>query len=292
MSILLTAALLAVQEPDPGALVRDLSSPDVETRDAAAKKLVELGEPARGALKRAAEGPDAEAAGRAREALAELDRRRAERSEKRASELLERAVTDLREAARRTDGEERRETVERALESLRTVVREHPASKAYGMAHFNAGVVLCDYLGRYDDAIEEFAALIAGPANDRDPTGLLMSPYRNYRFHAWRMTSTCHRRRGRPGRALEALFRMRKVYVSHCGRCRAGMEKEFRKDARSLLAGLATEKEIEGLLEGSGSAPALLLKLGRSKAEGAAEALRILAEEFPDSPEAKRRGPE
>ncbi len=137
--------------------------------------------------------------------------------DEKARPVVERAMALIKEAKAAEKREERDAKYAEAIESFRDVVKNHKKSRFYGTSYFNVGVILCDFLDRPEDAIKHFQELVASDVDDRDDSGQLMSPYRNYRYHAWRLTAACESKLKRPARAIVALFAMRDAYVSHCG---------------------------------------------------------------------------
>jgi hypothetical protein len=110
-------------------------------------------------------------------------------------------------------------------------------------------VFLCDFAKKYEDAIAQFRAVVESDVDDKDDTGRLMTPYRNYRFHSWRMTATCFEKLGRWPEAVDASLRSRKAYVSHCGTCLGIATKDVEKSTTEQLAawlGADTKFEISG----------------------------------------------
>jgi tetratricopeptide (TPR) repeat protein len=137
--------------------------------------------------------------------------------DEKARPVVERAMALIKEAKGAEKKEERDAKYTEAIESFRDVVKNHKKSRYYGTSYFNVGVILCDFLDRPEDAIKHFRELVASEVDDRDDSGQLMSPYRNYRYHAWRLTAACESKLKRPARAITAVFAMRDAYVSHCG---------------------------------------------------------------------------
>ena len=72
--------------------------------------------------------------------------------------------------------------------------------------------MLSDYLDRHEDGIAAFRALIESDANDATPTGNLLFPFRNYRFHAFRMIALAELALERYDKALNAVATARVVY--------------------------------------------------------------------------------
>ncbi len=191
--------------------------------------------------------------------------------------------------------EERKSRAEEAVVGLREVIRDYGDTSLFGIAKFNTGVVLCDHLERYDEAIAEFQELIDSAVDDKDPTGMLMNPFRNYRHHSWRMMSTCLERLGRPGKAVQAIFRARSAYIADCGTCQAGMEKSTHKRLVALVQAMAagtTEADVDTVLAEGGRSERFLLRLGRKLKErgldgDAGTLLGAVTKEFAGTEEAR-----
>ena len=262
-------ALLVLMPAQADASVRELidglRSAKVEVREAASKKLVALGEAAVDGLKRARKDKDAEVAGRAKAILKEIEVAARERRENEAGELFERSKEAFRKAGKAADEKGKRVHLEEALGFVRKIAREYKDTKLRGMAQHNAGVLLCNYLADFKAAIGEFEALIASDVDDKDPTGRLMIPFRNYRYNAWRMISICREELKKPALAVDACFRMKTAYVSHCGTCVAGMEREFAKRVVSICGvfeGVEGET-VKKRVEKAEAADELLIDLAR-----------------------------
>jgi hypothetical protein len=209
-----------------------------------------------------------------------------------AQALFNEGVGKLRQSQKEGDKEAARKLAEEALVPLRKVVAEHRKSKLYGASHFNLGVAFADFLDKPEEAVREFEALIASDVDDKDATGELMSPFRNYRYRSWMMISACREKLKKPGPALDAAFRMPAAYVSHCGTCVAGMQKEFRRRVAELCKDFATAEEVDAALALHKGAEAFLLALGKElaaqgKTEKARAALTLLAEGFPQGEPAR-----
>lgn len=190
-------------------------------------------------------------------------------AEEAAKQRLEQALALHQKAKGLTDAAERTRQYEQAIALLRENVKALPDTRWHGMSQFNIGVFLTDQLGRHDEGAKEFTALIASKVDDRDPTGYLMSPFRNYRYQAWRMISTCHEKQGRRGLALEACWRMKAAYATHCGTCQQQMEAGFVKRVDALLARLLLEGEGKVATDADRAAFAELASAARRSAPGA-----------------------
>jgi tetratricopeptide (TPR) repeat protein len=164
------------------------------------------------------------------------------------------------------------------------------------MAQFNVGVVLCANLERYDESLKEFDRLIQSDVNDKDSTGEIMSPFRNYRYHAWYHVSVIQDKQGRLGQAIEACFQMRRAYQSDCGTCSRNMEQSFQRDLAKLCGkvlpesqGSITNDDLTAALKKAGTGDEFLLEVGRAsmKAGRTGEAravLMLLTRDLPRSP--------
>src|ERR1700690_1292552 len=69
---LLLLALSVAQDDSPAGLIELLSSNEIQARERATQRLVEMGLPAKSALEKAAQGSDPETASRARSILGEI----------------------------------------------------------------------------------------------------------------------------------------------------------------------------------------------------------------------------
>ena len=126
---------------------------------------------------------------------------------------------------------------------FRQLAKEHPKSHLYGMAQYNVGVILSSNLEGHDqEAIRAFQVLIASHVNDKDETGSIMTPFRNYRYFAWSRITGCELRLKRPGKALQSLYDMRQAFVSHCGTCMKNMEDGFSQRAKVLCLDVVRPK--------------------------------------------------
>lgn len=234
-----------------------------------------------------------------------------EREKKRSDgELFEQAMTELRAAGKADKIMRKRHHYEQAISHLQLLTKQHPDSRLWGIAKFNSGVFLCDYLDRPKDAIGKFEALIANKnINDKDATGDLMRPYRNYRYHARRMIITCRSQLGQYDQAVLAAFEMKKAYVTHCGTCQANMMRYFERRLVEVCHKWLLKRKGKTLVEGEKDAlteavknakndptDAFLLALGkhyrdRNQPNDAKLALQLLLKSFPKSKyavEAKR----
>ena len=108
---------------------------------------------------------------------------------------------------------------EKSRLAFKRIADEFPKCGLYGMSKFNIGVILSDNLKKYALAIQEFRELIKSGVNDKDKTGMLMNPYRNYRYNAWRMIGSCSLKMTELTAAVESYLQAQKAYVSHCGTC-------------------------------------------------------------------------
>lgn len=287
------ALLVALQEPpeDITKLVQALRSEAPAKREEAARKIRALGRAAVPELEKALKDTDPEVAGRARDLLAAIEKDERERREARASEELKACLARIGEAKALEDPKAKAAKYEEALASARRIASEGKGTKVYGMGLFNVGVILQDFLGRPEEAIGEFQKVIDSDVDDRDESGMLMSPYRNYRYHARRMMSAGYEKLGRPGLALEMAYRMREAYVSHCGTCIAGMERVFVQRVEELC-GKPEESDAEVVKAARGAAKGadqLLLELGRRYREKKLPApskwaLHALVQDLPKSP--------
>jgi tetratricopeptide (TPR) repeat protein len=210
-----------------------------------------------------------------------------------AKEIQDQAFVALK-AAGDAQGDEKKKAYEEAVGHFRRIVKDYADTPSYGISHFNCGVILCDYLSKPEDAIKEFLALIASNVNDKDDTGQLMSPYRNYRYHSWRMISKCRSELKQPVQAADATIQSRKAYISDCGTCSASMEKSALERLVSIATGIsdtATEEDVAEVLKTSPASGAkLVLDLGKrlngSKRDGK-PLLKVLADELPKTDEGK-----
>lgn len=291
--------LLALQEPadEIARWIRQLRSENPAQREEAAERLRKIGPRAVPQLEKAAKDSDAEVAGRARDVLAAIEKAEAARREEESQALFRESMDFLQKAKSAPDEGERKKHQEEAVVRLRRIASEFPKTRSYGIAQFNAGVILCDFLNRPADAIREFEALIASGVDDKEETGNLMSPYRNYRYHSRRMMSACYEKLGKPGKALEAAYQMPAAYVSHCGTCVAGMNKGFADRVRALCGALegADAEVVRPAADAAKSADGLLLDLGKRYAEAkrpaaARAALRAIVTDLPASPSAAEAG--
>ena len=114
---------------------------------------------------------------------------------------------DAIQEAKAREGDEKKKGYEEAIVHFRKIVKEYSDTKVYGMCHFNIAAILCDFLEKYEDAIVEFKAIIDSNVDDKDDTGQLMSPYRNYRYHSWRLITTCYEKLKKPAHAFEAALK-------------------------------------------------------------------------------------
>ncbi len=123
---------------------------------------------------------------------------------------------------------------EEALTEFQTVCRNFPDSVHYGVALYNAGVVLKD-LGRHDAAIAEFKKLIAGKVDDREPGVGLMQRFRNYRHQAARRISECWEAKRDYQKAYQWAMsaKFQYSYQSDCGAClgagKSSLDERIRK---------------------------------------------------------------
>jgi hypothetical protein len=232
----------------------------------------------------------------------DADKRTAE-----ATVIEERGFAALQEAGKTKDNEQIRAAWERAVREFRKVAKDYPDTHCYGLCQYNVGVLLCNDLGRYDEAIREFKALIASKVDDRDSTGEVMHPYRNYRYQAWRKISECYENLHKPAHAIDAVLAARVAYVSDCGTCEQWMLDGTSKNLLRLLKGIAPGTEAKDLDEAlknmplaetaakqprDPSAPGLLSSLGKrleevGRRDDERRVLRALADEFPTSAEGK-----
>jgi hypothetical protein len=129
------------------------------------------------------------------------------------------------------------------------IVKLGKDSGKYGIARFNAAVVVQESGKQGEvDALRRFAELIGSDVDDTDPSGELMRPFRNYRFHAWRRSMAIHRRRGQTFVALDALFHSRAAFVTHCRTCHADMAAGFRRTLDAMCLDVlhgADRKDVE-----------------------------------------------
>lgn len=95
-------------------------------------------------------------------------------------------------------------------------------SASYGIAQFNVGMIL-EEQERFEEAIGEFQKLLTSHVNDHDPTGNIMSEFRNYRARAQWEIGHCYRAMGRFDEALKAYVDTEKKYPfqSTCGNAHA-----------------------------------------------------------------------
>lgn len=207
---------------------------------------------------------------------------------------------DALEKAKTLTGDERKDVYEAALAAFRRVTKDFRDTRPYGMAHYNTGVVLTNYLGLHDEAVQEFQDLIDSEVDDKDDTGQLMSPYRNYRYHAWRMMAACFGKLDKPGHVIDAHLHSRSAYISDCGTCQKDMESSVAKQliaAARAIAPQATDADLTACLEQAKEGPAFLLAFARrlqatGGGEEAKDVLRVLTAEFPNSPAAVEAGKE
>jgi tetratricopeptide (TPR) repeat protein len=202
---------------------------------------------------------------------------------------------DAIQGAKGKEGDEKKKAYEEAIVHFRTIVKDYKETSVYGICHFNIGAILCDFLEKYEDAIVEFKAIIDSNVDDKDDTGQLMSPYRNYRYHSWRLITTCYEKLKKPAHAVEAVLKSRAAYISDCGTCQESMMKETGARLSGLVKSLAPQSSGEDLAEAlkDETAPEkVLLKLGKkmasaSKADDARALLKAIATEFPTRDAAK-----
>ena len=183
--------------------------------------------------------------------------------EKEAEALFDQSKTEFREAGRAKTEKEKDAQLKVALGTVQKIIREYKDTSLYGRAQYNAGILLCDYLGDYKAAITTFETLIASGVNDRDSTGRLMAPFRNYRYNAWRMISICREKLKTPALAVDACLQMKKAYVVHCPTCLARMKIELSKRMVTVCFGFGGLDKvfIEKRMEKATTADGLLLNL-------------------------------
>ncbi len=215
--------------------------------------------------------------------------------------LHDRAFAEI-EVGRKVAGDGKQQAMERALADFRTIVADYQDTRFYGLSHYNVGYLLCHELQRYEEAIAELEALIASKVDDRDSSGALMHPHRNYRYNALHLIATCNEHLERPGRAIAAVFRARTAYVADCGTCERQMRKSTRRRLLELSRTIAphvTGEDVDSALQPAGAAastdpgPAQFLmvihkRLDRRGDEGdSRKLLRVLATDYASSPEGK-----
>jgi hypothetical protein len=284
--------LLALQDPaEPASkLIEQLRSDQVARRDEATQKLRKLGLAAVAELQKAAKDPDAEVAVRARDLLVSIEKDEQERREAQASEWINQCLERLEQAKELQDPKQRIAKFEEALALTRKIGAEGKGTRQFGPGQFNAGVILADFLGRPQEAIGEFQKVIDSDVDDKEETGNIVTPYRNYRYHARRMMSLCYEKLGKRGLALDMAFRMKEAYVSHCGNCIASMNEGVRERVKALCVSLeGSDAALVGeAVDGAKGADQLLLELGRkyrerNNAAAAKAALSALATDLPKS---------
>jgi tetratricopeptide (TPR) repeat protein len=223
--------------------------------------------------------------------------------------IRDRAFAAVEEAGK-LEGEEQVRAWERAVGEFKKVAKDYPDTRFYGMCHYNVGHILCNELGKYEQAIQELEVLIASKVNDRDSTGALMHPHRNYRYNAWRLITTSYEKLKKPAHAIQAVFRARAAYVADCGTCQMQMRKGTEERLAALAAVIAPAIEAadvaavlhppaaagaEEAPEDSPKDPTAMQFLQvleqhlreQGKDADAGRILRALADEFPASPEGK-----
>jgi len=109
-----------------------------------------------------------------------------------------------------------------ALQQYRHVCEKLRESASFGMAQFNVGMIL-EEQEKFEEAIGEFQKLLTSRVNDHDPTGNIMSEFRNYRARAQWEVGHCYRAMGRFDDALQAYVDTEKKYPfqSTCGNAHA-----------------------------------------------------------------------
>ncbi len=183
---------------------------------------------------------------------------------------------------------------EEAAEAFTKVCTEYPQSDFFGMAQFNAALITHRHFRKPREAIAEYEKLIAGDCNDWDGTGDIMTPYRNYRHKAIMAIGRIRMELGEHAAALQAFLDAfhKDYYVSHCGTCLEGANREraeWASKAASALAGLPPDGTQGEVMKKAPAADAYLLLLGKAylaagddpKAEKAFDALKSA---FPASP--------
>ena len=130
-----------------------------------------------------------------------------------ADKLFSKAI-GLLDQSRKVEAPKAAALAQQAVVVLQKMIADFPSSSDASVARFNLGVVLIDNLRRPREAIAVFRALIKSNANDAEPTGNLLLPYRNFRFHAFRMIARAELGLGRPTEALRAVDSAKTVYCS------------------------------------------------------------------------------
>jgi hypothetical protein len=211
----------------------------------------------------------------------------------RAGELLEQALKPVSSDAE-LDAATRTKAGDESVRLLRDLLARYPKCRQRGAAMYDVGLILSQWAGRYEDAIVELTKLVASDVDDTDPTGRLMSPFRNYRHHAWLEIASCQHELGKPGRAFEALAAAKRAYVTHCGTCQAEMVRSVTQRVIALaqeVAPGARQEEIAQAASDEAEVAAFLLKLGKLLADtrreaDAARVLDCLVHGMPAAPEA------
>lgn len=224
---------------------------------------------------------------------------------KEAEIIQQRAFAAIDEAGER-EGAARIKAWERAVAEFRKVAKEYEDTRFYGMCHFNLGHILGNQLARHEEAIAELKLLIASKVDDRDSTGALMHPHRNYRYHSFHLIASSHLALTRPGLAIEAVLNARSAYVADCVTCQrqmlASTQRRLAALAREIAPGIE-DTDVAAVLEPPAHAdaqpPATDPKAMRflaalesrlrqaANADEARRVLRVLAEEFPATAEGK-----
>jgi len=116
----------------------------------------------------------------------------------------------------------------KALRQYRVVCTDYARSKSYGLAQFNAGMILKEQR-QYDRAISEFHRLVSSNVNDRDMSPNIMVVSRNYRPRAQWEIGNCLFAKGDYRGALEAYRLTQDKYPlqSWCGNCRGMYEYRY-----------------------------------------------------------------
>ena len=120
--------------------------------------------------------------------------------------------------------------------AYRRMLREFPESHHVGKALFNLGYVL-QAQKRYGEARTILTRLLEARVNDRDPTGNIMAPYRNYRHRAILLIGAGYEAEGQWEKALQAYRDSRTRYPLHsfCGTCGRSAEERIQVSINRCL---------------------------------------------------------